>query len=236
MRSRDATPTKSSRDDNQNLTNMGVHRSFAATQTDGGIHEHKRFARETHTRPRTARCDDDRHRLDDRFGDLHRLRRIFCARRLARLVARGVGVGRSLDDYGRALLRRTCSDDAARGRAVCFPARSLRPGDRLSLRLVALLRHSNRHDCGGGRGLRRFSGSARARTICHQLLNSTGSSWKLRHQPFDAATRRHFVDCASHLYKHARLEDWQAHSKHFHFHEDCRAPWPHSHRLCSWLE
>src|SRR6266853_1060978 len=51
----------------------------------------KRSTRKTQTRLGLARCDDDRHRLDDRLWHLHRLSEILCARRLARLVTGGVG-------------------------------------------------------------------------------------------------------------------------------------------------
>ncbi len=44
---------------------------------------------------------------------------------LARMAAGGLGPGRPAHHHRRALLRRAGSNVAARGRSVCFPARSL---------------------------------------------------------------------------------------------------------------
>ena len=106
------------------------------------------------TRSRTVRLDDGRRGLDDRFGHLHRLRRHCAAGRKSRVAADGLDHYRRPHADGGSFLRRARGDDAARRRTVRLPPRGVLAALGIPLRMDALPRHPDRHDCGGERGVR----------------------------------------------------------------------------------
>ena len=85
------------------------------------------------------------------------------------LLDRGLGDHRLPDDRRRAQLRRTGRHDAARWWPICLPARSARPSVGISLRLDAVSRNPDRHDCRRGRGLRQVSRRILSGHLFHPL-------------------------------------------------------------------
>ncbi len=110
------------------------------------------------TWPRTLRVDDGRRRLDDRLGHLSRLGGDGTADGEPRTAADGLDRHRWPDARRCALVRRTRGDDAARGRSVRVPARSLRAALGVPVRLDAVHGDPDRHHCGGGGRLRPLHG------------------------------------------------------------------------------
>src|SRR5207253_1461789 len=117
--------------------------------------------------------------LDDRLGHLHRLGRHRAPLAGARLAARGVGHRRGAHRGGRAHLRAPRRRHAARRWPVRLPDRSVGAAVGLPLRLDARARHSDRHDRGGGRGLRDLRRAALARPAFATGLGVTGTAMQL---------------------------------------------------------
>ena len=130
----------------------------------GEHHDHSPLG--VHPGHRPAGGDLARRRLDDRLGDLHRLRRH---------RPPGVGLGtrraaRRLDRHRRhdgrpgalAYAELAAMMPKAGGQYV-FLREGLQPAGRLPLRVDAVRGHPDRHDRGGGGGVRQIPGRARAR-------------------------------------------------------------------------
>ncbi len=134
--------------------------SCYATAGDGGqIRRRPRGA--FSSRARRARRNGARRRLDDRLGDLHRLRADDARARVRGMAPRGVGVRRNDDGRRRGAVRQSGRALSARRRPVRVSARGVRPVRRLSLRLDALPRHPDGNDRRSRRRLRALHGGPR---------------------------------------------------------------------------
>ena len=173
----------------------------------------------------TLRVHDGRRRLDDRVRHLPRVRRDGKADRESRSAAHRMDPHRCADARRCAVLRRAGGDDAAGGRAVRLPARSVLAAVGIPLRLDALHGDSDRHDRGGRRRLRalhRLSDSV----VCRGSLPRSTDSLvaRLRGLTLDGAIARHPARRAADVDEHARARLGQADSERLHNDQDRRAP------------
>ena len=168
-----------------------------------------------------VRFDDDRCRLDDRLGHLHRFRRHCAQHGIDGRLARGLDHHR-LDDRCRgAFLRRTRGHDAEGRRAIRLPARSVLSALGIFVRLDAFPRHSDRNHRRRGRGFCAIPRRPVARHFSERVDRSADRALRqIRDQPFRAATRGAAADSVSDGAQHARLEAREVDPEYFHFGED----------------
>ena len=142
--------------------------------------------------PRALRVDDGRRRLDDRLGHLSRLGGDGTADGEPRTAADGLDRHRWPDARRCALVRRTRGDDAARGRSVRLPARSLRAALGVPVRLDAVHGDPDRHHCGGGGRLRPLHGISAPVVLRNALPHLADPSLaRLCRVALDGAAARH---------------------------------------------
>ena len=118
-------------------------------------------------------------------------------------------------------MRGTGDDDAARGRRLCFPSRSLRTSARIFIWLDAVSCRANRNDCSGGDRIRTIPWRFCA-TNCWRPLSGRADhrSAGLRAQSFERTIGRNSLDRISHFFEHARTSCRQDRAEQFHLYQN----------------
>src|SRR6267378_8167868 len=169
-------------------------------------------------RARTDRRHHDRDRVDDRLGYFHYFGGIGAIERRTRLAFARVGDCRFTHDHRRAVLFRTCDDDAARGRHLRFLSRSLRPGDGIFIRLGLVSGRSNRNDCRCRDRVCKISRCFCERDFAGQLsfpeTTAVIGRW-ICGQSFYSTAGCDYDGRAVELDKYARTQAWHARAKYF---------------------
>ena len=131
----------------------------------------------------------------------------------------------------------TGDHDAARGRRLCFPTRSLWAGRRLLIWLDVVSRHSDGNTRRGCNRLCEISRCLCSGSRAGELPGETDSVGRsLRDQFIDRATDRDRFDRIADLDQHARPRDRQARAEYIHVREDGGARGSRSDRLVAGLE
>ena len=157
--------------------------------------------------------------------------------RQPRLAAGRLAAHRRADDRRRAVVRRAGRDDAAGRRPVRLSARGVFAALGLSLRLDAVSRDSDRHDCrrrGRLRALLRRPGPVDRRGSLSDPAAPPVD--RLRAVAVDDAAGRHPDDRAAHVDQHARARIRPDHPERLHDRQDRRARRPDRRRPAARLE
>src|SRR5579862_7903613 len=190
-----------------------------------------------HTRPEPVRFHNGRRRRHDWLWNLHRSSRDGPSYRQRRLAASGVGRRRRPHNLRSALLRRTLGDDAASGRHVCLPARSVLAVVGISLRLDVILRDRDGDDRGGGGSLRPLFWSALAADLRRQVSHRAGSPLNsLRVVIVDGSVAGDLRHRAADLRQYAGTSLWQVDPECVHRCQDRSAGWPDHFRDFCWAQ